>query len=536
MHSQLDVVENANGANAALQEESISALPADKNKPVLLVRCEDLPTTVRDLADIIANSGNFFVRGVPTKVVVKDGRPIIKVLTRHSVVIEVHALCEPRVRDERGEEYRVTLPSRAASMYLDMQGEWNLPVLNGICTAPLLKSDGTVQMAEGYDSTTGLWCAKFPPIRLSSNPTRDDAQAALLHVRQAFRTFPFADALRRVDDALGVDVVLFDRPPSLDESSFITGLMTAVCRPSLSLCPGLLVRAPQLSGAAAGKGLLARAICSIAFGSEPHAFTDGNSREELDKRLAAQLVSSEPCLLLDNLNNLVVRSNLLAQILTERSCRVRVLGCSRMVDLNTTAFVILTGNDLHLSEDLVRRFLVCNLDPRCEDPEQRQFEPGFLVQIKRQRPEMLASILTIWRWGRQNHLSLDRGRPLGSYEEWCEWVRDPLLSLGCPDPIERLEAIKSEDPIRENVLEIFQAWANAHGERPVKAKELADSVKVVIDSHRRGRNYLNACLGRLVGTRIGGWVLTRQKPAGKWGKSTYALVQSVGELNILPGP
>ena len=89
-----------------------------------------------------------------------------------------------------------------------------------------------------------------------------------------------------------------------------------------------------MSGAGAGKGLLARCICIIAFGREPHAVTAGATAEELEKRIAAELIEGSPALFLDNLNNTAFKSNLLASAITERPARVRLLGRSQMVPLN----------------------------------------------------------------------------------------------------------------------------------------------------------------------------------------------------------
>jgi hypothetical protein len=47
------------------------------------------------------------------------------------------------------------------------------------------------------------------------------------------------------------------------------------------------------------------------------------------------------------------------------------------------------GNGLTVTEDLARRFIVCELDARCEDPESRSFASGFLKDIERQRAELL---------------------------------------------------------------------------------------------------------------------------------------------------
>jgi putative DNA primase/helicase len=270
-------------------------------------------------------------------------------------------------------------------------------------------------------------------------------------LRESFRAFPFADAARRLDSELGIEAVDLDLPPGMDESAFLVGLLTAVCRPSLWLAPGFLVRAPEISGSGTGKGLLVRAISAIAFGVQPRAFTKGDDGQELGKRVASDLIEAAPTLFLDNINSTILRSDILASLLTERPARIRILGSSRMATLNSTAFVAVTGNGLSVSEDLVRRFVVCEFDARCANPEQRRFEAGFLRNIEDTRAELLAAALIIWRWGRQNAADLDPGLPLGSFENWAQWCRDPLLALGCSDPVDRIEMIKAEDAERRRM-------------------------------------------------------------------------------------
>ena len=97
----------------------------------------------------------------------------------------------------------------------------------------------------------------------------------------------------------------------------------------------------------------------------------------------------------------------------------------------------------------------------------------------------------IWRWGRQN-AGLTRGKALGSFESWAEWCRDPLLALGCRDPVERMDEIKSDDPHRRQIVELFAAWAVRHGGRPVKAAALAESVQALVDPQGRGRQHIAA--------------------------------------------
>jgi hypothetical protein len=330
-----------------------------------------------------------------------------------------------------------------------------------------------------------------------------------------------------LDTSLGVDVVDITDPPGRDESAFLLGLETAVCRPSLLLAPGMLYTAPAVSGAGSGKGLLVRATCAIAFGIGPRAFTTGGERNELDKRLAAELIEAHPALFLDNANGVSLRSDTLASVLTECPARVRVLGETRMVVLNSAAFIAITGNGLTVTEDLARRFIPCELDARCEDPELRHFPAGFLEDIEGRRAELLGAALTIWRWGRQNATRLTRGKPLGSFERWAEWCRDPLVTLGCCDPVERIEMLKAHDPRRRRIAELFRTWWEHHKADPTKASDLAEPVKAIADPQGRGRQYLAAFLAQLAGTRAAGFVLNRQDPAGKWTAITYALTNAV---------
>lgn len=187
-------------------------------------------------------------------------------------------------------------------MYLHLRGEWGLRPLAGITTAPVLSADGAVRSTEGYDPESQLWCAKVPKLQIPERPSREQAEAAFRVLRETFRTFPFADAPRIHDQSLGAEVVDLDQPPFLDESTFLVGLVTAICRPELWLAPGFLVRAPEISGAGSGKGLLMRSVCAIAFGIQPRAFTKGGDRQELDKRLASDLIEAAPMLFLDNVN------------------------------------------------------------------------------------------------------------------------------------------------------------------------------------------------------------------------------------------
>ena len=500
------------------------------NKPRLRIEKTDPDRTVAALRDILSEVGGLYDRGVPVRLAHDQiqGGTVAQVMKPEILVMMAHSVCRPYALVEKPngdiEERDVRLPSNLAVMYLEWRGAWNLSPLNGIASAPLLANDGAIHSGEGYDPKTGMWCENVPDLSgiVPENPTDAQAAAALRLLRDTFKTFCFADAETVFDPTTGIEHVDISKPPGRDETGFLVALMTAVCRPSLRLAPGVLLRAAPMSGAGAGKGLLARCISIIAFGREPHAVTGGAAAQELEKRIAAELMEGSPVLFLDNLNNRAFKSDLLASAITERPARVRVLGRSQMVPLNATAFVVLTGNGLSVSEDLARRFIAVDFDPRTEDPETRNFETDIRAEVTTRRTELLAAVLTIWRWGRlcQN---LQPGRALGSFEQWCRWVRDPLLALGCQDPADQVSEAKERDNRRQVIAELFTLWSERYGDRPMAIRDLDDEVCRVIDQQGRGRQFLSSQFQKLTGTRTAGFVLTRQPAAGRWGTATYAL-------------
>jgi hypothetical protein len=483
----------------------------------LVIDGSDLTETAKRLAEMFAERRRFLFNGYePVEVVAEAGAmPRAIAVTPEAVRVFAHEICTP-VKATKGGMARTTLSNGIANLYLrGLQGRWGLKPFNGITTAPILAGDGAFRIGSGYDEETGLWRHNIPEVHVPEQPTGAQAKSALYALRRSFRTFAFADAETVPDRSLGVNVVSPDAPIGLDESSFLISLLTAVCRASLVLAPGILATAPAFSGAGTGKGLAMKAICIIASGA-PSAFTPGHDAEELDKRLTAALVEARPAIFLDNYNSKNLTSDILASALTENPCEVRPMGHTAMVRLHTRTLVTMTGNAVAIAEDMVRRIVATNFDAKVENPELRPFKPGFLDTILEARATLLGHALTIWRWGRQNANLLTKGKPLGSYEEWAEWCRDPLISLGLRDPVERLAAIKAADPKRKRIQAVFEAWVAAHGDRPVPAKDLGQSVIQTIDEKatlrdgdlRYNRQYVARWLQNHTNTRVGGFVLT----------------------------
>jgi hypothetical protein len=479
--------------------------------------------TARHLAAILGRSPCLFDRNGPVRLVTSQRGLEVKALNKNAVTIAAHEVCRP-VQEEFVEGVRqlndVALPDKIASLYLDLVGEWQLRPLNGFCYGPMLFDNGQFELQEGYDKTSGLWCTQTLIGKVPAAPSRSDAQAALQTLREILKTFPFADAAMRSDD--GQTLVDLSIPPRFDETVVLVALMTAVCRASLPSSPGVLIRGAQFSGSGLGKGLLARAISLIAFGSEPEAFTVGHTKKELEHRLAAMLFRAVPMMFIDNANSITLNSDLLAQALTEPNIATRKLHTFEMVPMPTKTFLLVTGNDVRLGEDCARRVIVAELDARSENPEHRKFCPGFLTNVKARRPELLAAVLIIWRWGRLN--SLGQGQSLGSFEQWGYWCRDPFLALGCADPVARLSQMKTEDPTRDMAVELLRTWYECHGAIGLCESQVDGQVREIIGrdvSRQRFVEYLN----RLKNSEIGGLRLSVTR-TGKWSKAVYRVTET----------
>jgi hypothetical protein len=506
--------------HAGLNGSRLNGNGAHRHLPELVVDGSDLTRAASQLATLIAKHRQFLFNGSePVRIVNEAGSmPRAIVVTPESVRVLAHEICTPVRITKARKTIRITLSIEIANLYLrGLEGQWNLRIFNGITTAPILSDDGSIRNASCYDEPSGLWCHGIPTVDVPERPTKEQAATALRHVRHFFRTFAFADSSTIADKALGVDVINLDAAIGLDESCFLVGLMTAVCRASLTLAPGVLANAPAYSGAGTGKGLVVKAMCIVASGAVPSAFTAGHDAEELDKRITAGLIEARPALFLDNYNSKDLQSDILASALTENPCQVRPMGQTKMVTLHTRTQITMTGNDVRIAEDLARRLILINFDAKMEDPELRNFKPGFLDTVHSERAALLSYALTIWRWGRQNTERLKRGKPLGSYEKWAEWCRDPLITLGVRDPVERLAAIKAADPKRKRIQTVFETWWTAHADQLLPAKDLAQSVIQIIDEKsgfrdgefRYSRQAVTGWLESHTNTRVGGYVLIR---------------------------
>ena len=298
-----------------------------------------------------------------------------------------------------------------------------------------LRHDGSLLLEPGYDPKTQLYHAADPSIvlpHMSERPTRDEALAALELLEELLDEFPFAD-------------------PQVDKSVALSALMTPVLRAAIDAVPLIAVKSPAYGS---GKSFLVNLVSAISTGAACPVTTVGKDEAETEKRLDAALLKCNTIISLVNVNNILC-SDKLAIAVEQPMVNVRVLGLSKTINIENKACFFATGCNITVRGDMVRRTLLCSIDPNQEAPEKRTFKRNPFAEILAGRGKYIAAVLAVAR------AYLSDGEPpvtftkLVSFDAWSRFVQKPLIWLGRADPVRSLETSEDTDPDRNAITEVL---------------------------------------------------------------------------------
>lgn len=258
-------------------------------------------------------------------------------------------------KDGEPETEEFTPEARLLSSALAPRSWPEMRPLNGIVGSPVLKPDGSLLQDPGYDEATGLYLApRVSSARVPVPPTAADVSLA----RETL-----------------LDRVLGDFPwcGSADKANYAAMLVTQVIRRRLAGSPVPFFPITATSQGS-GKTLLAT-IAGSLFGKAAMVWTGDD--EELRKMLTAVMRSQEGVVVFDNLpEGTVVRSGVLAKLLTDRTWGDRLLGGNVLGKFTNDRLWCATGNNLRLGGDMATRSVLIGLDPAMPHPERRS---GFAI-------------------------------------------------------------------------------------------------------------------------------------------------------------
>ncbi|MDE2128729.1 MAG: hypothetical protein KGJ74_03565 [Betaproteobacteria bacterium] len=367
-------------------------------------------------------------------------------------------------------------PGLAASLL--SSGGSGLPVLTGVIPHPTFNpTEGCVMDRAGYDARTGLLLdfgrLKMPPI--PDEPSREQGLDGLAQAAEIAAEFPFV--------------------AEVDKAVTLAYALTLLQRRLIDLAPMFLFTA---TSPATGKTLLATAWPRLVLGHDPAIQTLPPDDAELKKTLFSVLADGQHALLLDNVNG-SFKSNALCAATTSSTMRERLLGFSRTLEVSTAVTIAVTGNNSRPAEDVAQRVLPCRLDARVEHPENRAFSRNLLDWIERERPRLLAGLLTFLR---AYALASDKPtlKPWRQIDEWSRAVRGPLVWANYPDPLLALDTARGEDPARVALLTLLSAWHAQFGSRPHAVR---DVIGRAIDRAAAGDFELRDAIAEVAGDRNG---------------------------------
>ncbi|OLL69952.1 hypothetical protein Ae168Ps1_6430 [Pseudonocardia sp. Ae168_Ps1] len=399
-----------------------------------------------------------------------DGPAQVRRVTARQVaalVDQTHSCREIRyTKDGAPREVDTLFPLDAAQRAVDsLDYMRSLRPLRGVTHVPTPRRDGTIIDQPGYDPETRL--IFLPPDGLTvppvpQEPTDTDVRAAVTLLSDMLADFAFKS---EADHANYVGMLL-------------TPLLREICPPPYKLAA---IGAPSPGS---GKSLLCDIIRTL-HGGVFRADTPADS-EEWRKSITTILdTTTAPVVEFDNVSG-TLKSPVLAGLLTSPVWSDRRLGATETVTAKNDRTWVVTGNNMSLGGDLVRRTVQITIDPGVPHPEKRN---DFTIKdlkgwVGQRRGALIGALLTLIRaW-------VVAGRPLrrkagaDSYRAWIETVDGILGHAGISGTFDGADSqritVGDDD---EEWRDFLEAVHCQFGERAWTVKEL---LALVSEDHHVG--------------------------------------------------
>jgi putative DNA primase/helicase len=361
-----------------------------------------------------------------------------------------------KYHDRRKRLVAMTPPAELAALLLSRAGEWRFRPIVGVITTPTMRADGSILLQEGYDPATGLYYIiggndALRSLTIPERPTREDALAYIALFQDLLAEFPFKS--------------------DTDRSVALSAILCTVIRGAAPVVPLHAFSAPE---AGTGKSFLCDVVAAFANGNYCPVIAAGKDDIETDKRLDGLLLQGLPLISIDNVVG-PLGSATLCQCIERPLVQVRPLGSSNLVEIESRAMFLATGNNFRVRSDAVRRTVRGEMDANMERPETRSFRIDPFDVVLADRAAYIAGALTIIRAYQVSGEQVDL-EPFQSYREYSKFVREPLVWLGCEDPAKSTAEVRADDPERASFLALVAAWHAAFGDDEVTVAMAIEAV------------------------------------------------------------
>ena len=221
-------------------------------------------------------------------------------------------------------------------------------------------------------------------------------------------------------------------------------------------------------------------------------------------RLVGLLLAGFPVISLDNVNG-ELGSDLLCQAVERPLVRLRALGRSDILEIESRATLFATGNNLRVRGDMTRRTLVCTSIQAwnarsCASSAAGRSSGCWPIAGATSPPLSPSSAPTSCAGRRPSQTNRLIRRMVGPGASALVW-------LGCADPAASMETARAEDPELSELREVLVLWRDAFGmDWRVSCRDLADkaSERWEDDRGNRGAAFpgLHDALQRIAGEAV----------------------------------
>lgn len=432
--------------------DEIGMTPAEaRTKPRIRIFPGDSHLAEGAVEQVLAADGTFFHAGGPiTRIINPDSQGISTELINDQTLVSILSAKIDWEKKTRDGWIRCDPPPPVVQLVRYGQDRPHLLPLNGLARQPFFGADGKLVTTPGYDVGTGIY-ADFNSAEYDvSAPDKDRAEHSLTYLKWLLNEFPFAS------DA--------------DRSAALSAILMAAVRPSLPQAPAYSISATR-SGS--GKSYLANLIALAAGPGDPHNVSYPIKADEATKVVQAMLLERPAVVLFDDMQTDWKSFGALNKALTSPTITERVLGSSRTATARTNVVFLGTGNNIEPEKDMRRRVVSIYLNPPGETPALRTYKNNPVEHARKHRAKVVEAALTIIGAFQAEGSPMAEVRSIGTYGEWSDTCRQPLIWLGEPDPAQSLIDQVSNDSDQELLAEFLDVWWRVFGGQSMSIRKVA---------------------------------------------------------------
>ena len=354
------------------------------------------------------------------------------------------------------------------------------PNLLGLTKTPVFSRDGDLITVPGYHAESGLYYQPDNDLdvpQVSKVPSDEEVyEAKRLFIEEVFGDFPLGGLKREqiIEQALEGDGV-----PAV--THLIGMVLLMFCRDMVrGPTPGHLLTKPSPG---TGASLLTDVCSIIANGEVTPAMTIPPSDEEMQKTLVATMADGSNIVYFDNIDK-DVNSGGLASAMTAPKVKGRMLGHSKNLEAEVRCIWILCGNNVRLSDELVRRLVMVDLDAQMARPEERSGwrHDDIGAWVRENRGRLVWAALTLV----QNWIA--KGKPmqtktiLNSFENWSRIIGGICEAAGLGGFLGNRAELKERaaDSSGSDISMFLEAWWESFMDKPVLMRYPEDEAKSLI--------------------------------------------------------